>query len=133
MKPALLWIVLPLAGCAAGTVPEIDDSTVIDAGTHLAEMAQTHKQLTEVLKTVTDENSARAAIPKLDQISKSSLAGARYARAIQLGLPGPNYAAQEKEWLAALEQFKAELSRIEASSPSAYRVLIPFFMDESKD
>jgi hypothetical protein len=117
------------AGCAGGGVPAVDDSTVVDAGTHLAEMAQGHKRLAEVLKTVTDEPSARAALPKLDQIRNSSLAGARYARAIELGKVGPNYPAQEAEWLAALEGFKAEMNRIESQSPPAYQVLIPFFME----
>ena len=130
-----LWSLLVCGGCDAESDanPPIDDSTVVDAGTHLAELGQVHLELAEILKTVTDEQSARAALPKLQQISDNNLAGARLARAIQLGRHGPNYKAQEAEWLAAHGAFKAEMDRIQAQSPPAYQVLLPFFLQGSEE
>lgn len=133
--PIVAVVCILVAGCkppVAGTVSiPVDDKTVVDAGTHLIEMTAHQDQMTAILKQVSDETSARKALAEIKRLNESNLAGVRYARALQLGkVSGTDYPAQEAKWLAALAAFKAELDRLKAQDPAAYRVLIALFIEE---
>jgi hypothetical protein len=92
---------LVLALCLVGGCGESSS----DAGDRLfADMSANMREMSAILTSVTDEASARAAVPRIDAVRESMRDCARRARA----LPRPD-AATEQRQNEAMQQLMAEV------------------------
>lgn len=123
------WLAVALAACLLSGLPFgcVGDSTSSAPSPSPAELTAATDQVVAELKTVVDEATAQAALPKLNALADKIDDFHRRATKGPIETEGTAEAAFINRQRRSMEAYDAEVARI-AELQAAHKVLEPFFV-----
>jgi methyl-accepting chemotaxis protein len=102
---------LLIAGCGGGPAEQMNA------------MTRTIREMTDTLKTITDEQSAKAAAPKLDELAKKLPAQQKSFKEARGKLDPEEAKRVAREFLEAMGALGQEMQRVNTDVPQAREVV----------